>query len=517
MTTKSAVPEQFSGLVDLASDVLGAFALYATDDYFAEKENLLRPDAPRDPEDKYTDKGKWMDGWESQRKREPGHDFCLIRLGLPGHVRGLVVDTTWFKGNAPLEVMLEGIEAEHTATPAQLLGLEGWREILPKSAVKPHFANVFELPEASARVTHVRLRIFPDGGVARLRVYGSVAPAERTFWHAGSLDLAAVENGGTVVAESDQFFGPASNLLLPGRGVNMGDGWETKRRRTPGSDWCVIRLGRRGVVDRIELDTHFFKGNAPQATIIEALDEEEIGAAELARRLRAPEGWKPLVARTPLVQHRRHQIEPERPMPVTHVRVHIFPHGGVNRLRLFGHAVDTARECEAMARFNALGAAEARTLLLSFNGSTRWADRLLAARPLGSVRALFRAADEAWWGLGEKDALEAFAAHPRIGESKKAATATDQSASWSVGEQARVKDADVDDREELRALNERYFEKFGFIYIVFATGRSAPELLELLRARVGNDRSTELENAAREQAKITRVRVEKWLRAQGPA
>jgi allantoicase len=143
--------------------------------------------------------------------------------------------------------------------------------------VKPDFQNVLKAKTASSRVTHVRLHIYPDGGVARLRVYGVVEAEPRTFWRR-VVDLAAVENGGTIAAVSDQFFGPPSNLLLPGRGVNMGDGWETKRRRTPGSDWCVIRLARRGVVERIELDTHFFKGNAPQATLIEALDEERARA-----------------------------------------------------------------------------------------------------------------------------------------------------------------------------------------------------------------------------------------------
>ncbi len=330
---RAPVPAEFKNLIDLAADGLGAFVLFATDDYFAEKENLLRPHAPEWLEGKYTDKGKWMDGWESQRKREPGHDFAIVRLGIAGTINGVLVDTTHFKGNAPQEVALEGIEAPDTASPAQLLASEAWFTLLPRVAVKPDALNVLSLKSASPRVTHVRLHIFPDGGVARLRVYGRAAPEPRTFWRVGSVDLGAVENGGTVVEVSNEFFGPPANLLLPGRGVNMGDGWETKRRRTPGSDWAVIRLARRGLIDRIELDTHFFKGNAPQATLIEALDEDEIGAEGVKQLLRAPKGWQTLVARTPLVQHRRHQLEPSRPLPVTHVRVHIYPHGGVNRLR----------------------------------------------------------------------------------------------------------------------------------------------------------------------------------------
>jgi len=382
--------------------------------------------------------------------------------------------------------------------------------------VKPDFPNVLPLPAASGRVSHVRLRIYPDGGVARLRVYGVVRPDPRTFWRPGSIDLAAVEHGGTVAAVSDQFFGPPSNLLLPGRGVNMGDGWETKRRRTPGSDWCVLRLGRRGVVERVELDTHFFKGNAPQAALIEALDEAALppGALEERLRSREPGAWQVLVGRAPIVQHRRHVLEPDRPMAATHLRVHTFPHGGVNRLRVHGHALDTPDEARALAALHALPDAEARTLLLSFNGARAFAERMLARRPLRSVRALFEAAEEVWWSLGEGEWLEAFAAHPRLGQPRAAATQTERSAAWSKGEQAGLAGAAEDLAGRLAALNERYFEKFGFVFLLFATGRTAAEVHERLEERIENDRAAEIESAAREQAKITRLRIGKWLLSQ---
>jgi allantoicase len=286
------------------------------------------------------------------------------------------------------------------------------------------------------------------------------------------------------------------------------------RSRTPGSDWAVVRLARRGRIDRVELDTHFFKGNAPQAALIEALDEAQLGAGELAARIVAPTGWEVLVDRTALVQHRRHQLEPSRPMIVTHVRVHIFPHGGVNRLRLFGQALDTPGEAAALAALNALGEAEAGALFLSFNGSTAWGKRMIARRPFPSVRAIFAAADEAWWEGGEGDWLEAFAAHPRIGATQKAAAQDARSAAWSHGEQKGVSAAAQEVRERLGALNEAYFQKFGFIYIVFATGKTAAEMLALLEERIGRGKGAEIEQAAREQAKITRVRIEKWLREQ---
>ena len=514
MASRQVVPAQFKDLVDLSADLLGTFVLFATDDYFAEKENLLKPSAPLWLDDEYTSKGKWMDGWESQRRREAGHDFAVIRLGAPGRVRGVLVDTTHFKGNAPQQVILEGIDAPYTSTPAQLSEARSWVELLPKSDVKPDFPNTFAFKAPSDRVTHVRLRIFPDGGVARLRIYGDVVADDRTFWRAGSVDLGAVENGGTIAAVSDEFFGPPQNMLMPGRGVNMGDGWETKRRRTPGSDWAVVKLARRGVLERIELDTHFFKGNAPQAALIEALDEQEIGKDELDKRLRAPTGWRTLVDRTALVQHRRHQLEPGKPMNVTHLRVHIFPHGGVNRLRLFGYALDTPSEAEVLFRLNTMDEKKARTTLLSFNGSTQWAEKMLHRRPFHSVRSLFAAAEELGWGLTTKDFLEAFAAHPRIGAKKKAAAQTAKSGKWSKGEQRGVAEADARVLKELSRLNDQYFKKFGFIYIVFATGKTAPQMLELLEERVKRSKASEIETAAREQAKITRLRIEKYFREQ---
>jgi len=500
------IPEPFAHLTDLSSDLTGTFVHYATDDYFAEKENLLKTNAPEWREGAYTDRGKWMDGWESQRKRGPGHDHCIIRLGSPGSIEGILCDTTHFKGNAPQEVSLE--IAELPDTKADFSDVD-WREVIARSAVKADFANILQLVTPSPRATHVRLHIYPDGGVGRLRVYGQVMPAPRLYWQPGSIDLAAIGNGGTIAAVSDQFFGPPSNLLLPGRGVNMGDGWETKRRRTPGSDWCVIKLCRRSIVERVELDTHFFKGNAPQATLIECLDTETLSRAEA----HAPDGWQVFLEKTPLVQHRCHQLEPARRIPVTHLRVHIFPHGGVNRMRVFGRTLDTPAERSALRALDATGDA-ARELFKSFCGAKAFVDRLLAQRPFGSVRELFERVDESFWACGTDDLLEAFAAHPRIGDKAAAATQTVQSAAWSKGEQAQIeRDAEAT-LTRLKTVNDQYVQKFGFIFIVFASGRSAAEMLEIAENRVDNDKPTEIDNAAREQLRITRLRIEKWLASQ---
>lgn len=507
--SEAQIPSQFEGAVDLAAELLGGFVLHATDDYFAEKENLLHPQAPVFIEGKYTDRGKWMDGWESQRRRTPGHDWATVRLGVPGRVRGVLVDTTHFRGNAPSEIQLEGIDTESVDAA---LGEAGYRVLIPRTKVKPHSnENLFTVSDLG-RVSHVRLRIYPDGGVARLRVWGDVLPAEATFLRPGSIDLVAVENGGTVVKVSDRFFGPPSNLLLPGRGVNMGDGWETARRRTPGTDWAVLKLGRRGTIERIELDTHFFKGNAPQAVTMEALDAQGLAPAQLDAALGAltmgGAPWRMLLATSPLAQHKRHVLQPDFSIPLTHVRVHIHPHGGVNRLRLFGVAADS----EAVAaRVASLREGELQSWALGMCGSQRWASALAAQRPFASARALLAAADAAFAALADADWLEAFAAHPRIGAKTQAGSA-DAFMKASHSEQgAAVASAPVQVTARLAELNEQYLSKYGFIYIVFAAGKSAEQMLELLELRLGRSRDEELRAAAAEQVKITRLRLERWL------
>src|SRR5262249_40320154 len=156
----------------------------------------------------------------------------------------------------------------------------------------------------------------------------------------------------------------------------------------------------------------------------------------------------------PLVQHRRHVLEPERGMDVTHLRVHIFPHGGGNRLRVHGRALDTPSGARMIAALNAMVDDEARALLLSFKGARAFADPMLEGRPYSAARALFDAADAVWWALGEKDWLEAFAAHPRLGQSTAAPTQTDRSASWSKGEQAGISTMGAGVSERMAALNE---------------------------------------------------------------
>ncbi len=323
----------FTDLTDLASERLGGAAIAANDEFFAGKENLVKPERPVFREHEYTDRGKWMDGWETRRRRTPGHDWCVIRLGLPGAIRGVVVDTSHFKGNYPDACSLESCEMTGDPTP-EALAAARWQEVLPRSALRGDCENAFEVREA-LRATHVRLNIFPDGGVARLRVHGVVRPDPERLARGGEPDLAAVENGGLVLAANDMFFGNRHNLILPGPSRGMHDGWETRRRRGPGHDWAIVRLAGKGTIRRVEVDTSHFKGNAPESCSLEGLDSPDADGLSAPQ---ATEPWKEILSRSPLSPDAVHTFVQELrdAGPVTHARLNIYPDGGIARLRLFG-------------------------------------------------------------------------------------------------------------------------------------------------------------------------------------
>jgi len=342
-----------AGLIDLAATRVGGRAISASDEFFAPKENLLQPGRGIFIEGRYTDRGKWMDGWETRRRRGPGgkggdHDWCIIRLGIPGVIRAITVDTNHFRGNHPAACSVDAAELRGAPTAQRLRawgrGRGGaWAEILARSPLTGHAENEFSI-QPDGRFTHVRLNIYPDGGVARLRVWGEARPDWRriaTARRSSPIDLVAVKHGGLPLATSDQFFSEPLNLLMPGRPRDMGDGWETRRRRGPGHDWVVLRLGRRGVIERVELDTTHFKGNFPESASIEGYDAPELGAAPPTL---PPENadWRELLSRTKLRANARHRLPTGRAAcrPVTHVRLNIFPDGGVARLRVFGKPAD---------------------------------------------------------------------------------------------------------------------------------------------------------------------------------
>jgi len=315
----------FDDLVDLASERLGGAVIAANDEFFAPKENLIKSAAPVWREGEYTERGKWMDGWETRRRRDAmidPSDWCLVQLGAPGIVRGVDVDTAHFKGNFPEACAIDACDLAGLPTPEDLARAV-WHEILPRTPLNGDSHNLIAI-ERSPKATHLRLRIFPDGGVARLRVHGDVVADWERLRRRGDVDLAAVEHGGVVVACSDMFYGSRHNLIMPGEATHMGDGWETKRRRGPGHDWTIVRLGAAGSIRRVAVDTRHFKGNAPGACSLEGSSDGTT--------------WRELLPRTPLQPHAQHAFEDEvRAIgDVTHVRFNIFPDGGVGRLRLFG-------------------------------------------------------------------------------------------------------------------------------------------------------------------------------------
>ena len=326
----------FTELIDLASEKLGGAVLVTNDDFFAEKENLVKSSAPIFIEGKYTDRGKWMDGWESRRRRTPGFDWCILRLGLPGIIRGVVVDTSFFRGNYPEHCSLEATTIDGLPTEEELTAESvNWVPILPQMQLAGDSQNPFPI-KYETRVTHLRFKIYPDGGVARLRVYGEVAPDWKKLRRLGGyVDLAAVENGALVLSCSDMFFGHRHNLIMPGLGANMSDGWETKRRRGPGHDWAIIKLGSPGKIHHLEIDTSHFKGNFPESCSLEACNAEGLDSDSLTDPS-AP--WNNVLTRTKLQAHTRHHFDQELldAGVVSHLRFNIFPDGGVSRLRVYG-------------------------------------------------------------------------------------------------------------------------------------------------------------------------------------
>lgn len=320
--------------VDLVSERVGGETLSCSDDFFAGMENLIKPGRGVFIDDKFTDRGKWMDGWESRRSygRDNGREFdwCILRLGIKGVIRGFDIDTNYFRGNAPETVSVEacvseGQPDEHTV----------WHTVLETVAVDAHSQNIFEINN-DISWTHVRLNMFPDGGIARLRVYGEADVNWNDFLDGELIDLAYIKNGAKALLVSDMFFSDKNNLIMPGRGKDMGDGWETKRRRDPGPDWSIVKLAAQGSIEKVIVDTCHFKGNFPDTFTLEGM----ISDSDDFTNANQEDKWQPIIARTKLYAHREHlfinEIIPTSTEQFTHLRLNIFPDGGISRLRAFG-------------------------------------------------------------------------------------------------------------------------------------------------------------------------------------
>lgn len=383
VAVKAAAEPDFLQFNDLACEAVGGKVIFATDEWFAPAANLLKREPPEFIASAFTEFGKWMDGWETRRKRIAGHDWCIIQLGVPGQIFGFDVDTSFFTGNhspyvsiqaACLDqkptLTLEGDRTGMAATDSQLaavatLGSEAWPELVGVSKLQPGYSdschNYFKIT-CDRRVTHLRLNMFPDGGISRLRVYGVGQRDWSSVFTHQDIDLVALTNGGVCLGYSDAHFGHPRNMIGLGRAANMADGWETARRldrpkklkvdhkgilQVPGSEWAVFRLGHVGVISSIEVDTNHFKGNFPDSCRIEACNltlEEE---AQCIRTRWNSGRWKVLLPPQKLRPHHRHlygEVELKHSQPISHIRLVIAPDGGVSRLRLWGRPTPTNQQ-----------------------------------------------------------------------------------------------------------------------------------------------------------------------------
>lgn len=333
----------FTKKTNVADDRLGACALFATDDFFAPKERILNSETPVFIVGEYDDNGKWMDGWESRRKRHLGHDYLVIKLAKPTKVAGVDIDTSHFTGNYPSSASIDYLSGLTLADSEQKFNQDEWEKQSWKTLVgmTPLSGNAHTFLDVDENeiVTHIRLNIFPDGGVARLRVYGDIQLEVNNTGE--TIDLIGALNGGRAVACNDAHFGVVENLLLPTKAPNMGEGWETRRRREPGNDWCIIALGQAGKVSGVEVDTAFFKGNFPDKVSIQAVYAPDTPEATLITQSMF---WETLLKPKALSADSVHRFSGDdlivTDRPVTHIRVNIFPDGGISRLRLFGQAVE---------------------------------------------------------------------------------------------------------------------------------------------------------------------------------
>ncbi len=350
--------DDFTVLVDLASRLLGASVVAANDEFFAEKENLIKPEPPGFAPAAFGSKGKIYDGWETRRRREPGHDWAIVRLGCQGTVAGVVVDTAFFRGNYPPEISVEAAGAEGYPSPAELGDLS-WHQLVSRSPARGDTANLY-LVDYRRRWTHIRLSIYPDGGVARFRVHGEVVPDPAFL--TGTIDLAALENGGRVVGCSNAFYSSPENLILPGRARVMSDGWETARRRDDAGDYVIFRLAAQGLIAHAEIDTSYFVGNSPGWIKLSAADghggnrasggggesradagrgpggegESDGAGGSGGSKKEEPLAWRELLPKTRVQPDTRHRFRIDDTSPATYVRLDVFPDGGLARLRLHG-------------------------------------------------------------------------------------------------------------------------------------------------------------------------------------
>jgi len=470
-------------MTDLISSAVGGRIVGFNDEFFAPASNLISLGDPI-AKSEYTDRGKWMDGWETRRRREPGHDWCVVALGVPGRIEDVTIDTSFFTGNYPESFSIEGCGDEDDTH----LGTADWEELLPKTSLSGDSRASF-LVSNPHRFGYVRLNIFPDGGVARLRVEGTPIPARPQVCPDPDLvDLLSMLVGGEAVNASDVHYSPPSNLLRPTEPAGMWDGWETRRRRGPGNDWVELKLGMPGMIETVVIDTRHFKGNAPGWVSILVSED---GA-----------GWETVLDRVAVAPHDVAGLGLPIPVHAGYLRVDIHPDGGLARVKALGRPDREAATEKRVAYLNSLTASAARRFFGTACVSGSWAESMLGQRPFGGAGEVLAGAERAFDLLDEADWLEAFSGHPRIGEKGDETANQEQSGLEAVSTPTKSAIADA---------NRGYEERFGFTYIVYASGKTAEEMLAIANSRLGGTREQEIAVASLEQRAITTNRLRRML------
>ena len=320
-----------NGLIDLAQPRLGTKIIYKTDDFFASANRIISPSKPIFKEGVFDKHGKWMDGWESRRKRTVGHDYIILKLGKPGKISKIDVDTSHFNGNQPAMVSLEGAYSN-----SNKINQLKWQVLLPKKRTKANSHHFFSINNKKI-FTHIKLNIFPDGGIARLRLYGSIAKTHS--FKNKKTNLASLLDGASVVACNNEHFGKAENILAPGKAKNMGDGWETRRRRGKGYDWLILNSIDGKEIDKIEVSTHHFKGNFPSHC---SLQGAFIPHSKSSKQIvNSSTNWKYLFKNEKLSANKVHTFKNSlmKKEKINHIKINIFPDGGISRFKIFGKKI----------------------------------------------------------------------------------------------------------------------------------------------------------------------------------
>jgi allantoicase len=476
------------GSIDLAVDRLGGRVLEANDEFFAPKERLIRAEPPERRSGVSTDVGEWMDGWVTRRRRTPGHDWCVVALGIPGIVETVVIDTAHFNGNHPERVSLDAADVDGDPTD------DDWFALVDERPVAGDDRNSFEVT-GRGRVTHVRLNIRPDGAVARLRVLGTPL-LDWSSIEGPTIDLASAAFGARLVAVSDAQHSRPEQMLYPDRSRGVFDGWETPRRRGPGHDWADIDLAVPGAVRHIVVDTRNFKGSAP-------------GWVRLTGRLLSDGSEVELVPLSPISAGTTQELPAHDHGLVDRVLFEIHPDGGIARLRIFGTPDPQLLSQHMIGVLNSLSPRAAGSRFRSCCASEVWVAGMVEARPFSTIDDVAAASNAMWTKMSSADWEEAFAAHPGIGE--WSGRQSYRGEAWSSREQSGVAGSEEEVKNRIAAASAEYERRFGRTYVVFASGRTGSELLEILTRRLDGDPGTELRTAAAEQVKITTLRLRRLL------